>query len=135
MIHHETVEHERPDGNGQPGAFHRSEEIAISAIGKGHFLHRQTDARKQRQFDVAIDGQRTLIARVDDLLQLVLVGVGIECQQENCDPDQRHQEHHDQPDQYPLQPDFHSRLKNWGKPRCARTQITHNTNLTADGDE
>src|SRR5690606_12252116 len=79
----------------------------------------------------AIDVQRTFIPRIDDFLQLVLVGIGIKGEEENSDPDERHQERYDKTDQYPLQPDFHSRLKNWGKPQCVYTPRIQNTNLGA----
>src|SRR5690606_34479682 len=69
-----------------------------------------------RQLDVSVDGQCAPVARVHDLLQLVLIGIRIEGQKKDCDPDQRHKKGDDETDQYPLQPDFHARLKTGESP-------------------
>ena len=47
---------------------------------------RPADAREQRELDLAVDGQGAVIAFLDKLFQLVLVRIGIECQQEDGRP-------------------------------------------------
>ena len=63
--------------------------------------------RGNSELDLAVDGQGAVIAFLDKLFQLVLVRIGIECQQEDGQANDGHDNQHYQAYQYALEPRFH----------------------------
>ncbi|MDT4840053.1 hypothetical protein FQZ97_738610 [compost metagenome] len=107
VVDHEAVGQQGPHGDRQAGAFDGSEGLGAIRLGQRHSLHRQADAREKRQLDLAVDRQRAVIALLDKLFQLVLVRIGVECQQEDGQANDGHDNQHHQAYQNALEPRFH----------------------------
>src|SRR5690606_9468555 len=109
-------------------AIDRRKRIRTVPVGQRHVLDGQAYTRKQRQLDLALDGERTLVPIEDNFLELAFIGVGVERQEEYCDTNQRNDDHHDETEQHPFQPNFHFQpLKPRAnpKPHAAFGMLTH----------